>query len=155
MPLNSRKTYKLSPSSIKSLVNLLNTDVANPLPPDSTPPLSHLSLVAHPKPYSLSLSFSLPTHPNFSSIGPTATFDRSVLQILAPNKRVVLGEISNSTNNVVSTLNSTPKKPKSSFKKKKTTTKREEEALKTEIIMRSIDPRKSDHSPSIYCYLLS
>ncbi|VVA29510.1 PREDICTED: cyclin-A3-4 isoform [Prunus dulcis] len=88
-------------------------------------------------------------------IGPAATFDRSVLQILAPNKRVVLGEISNSTNNAVSTLNLTPKKPKSSLKKKKTTTKREEEAFKTEIFVRSIDPRKSDHSPSIYCYLLS
>ncbi|CAL9022480.1 unnamed protein product [Prunus brigantina] len=78
-------------------------------------------------------------------------------QIPAPKKRVVLGEISNSTNDVVSTQNSAPKKPKSSLKKKKkkTTTKREGEALKTELVVRSVDPRKSDHSSSIYRHLLS
>ncbi|XP_021827304.1 cyclin-A3-4-like isoform X2 [Prunus avium] len=77
-------------------------------------------------------------------------------QIPAPKKRVVLGEISNSTNDVVSTQNSAPKKPKSSLKKKKKkTTKREGEALKTEIVVRSVDPRKSDHSSSIYRHLLS
>ncbi|XP_034228066.1 cyclin-A3-4-like isoform X3 [Prunus dulcis] len=82
------------------------------------------------------------------------------LQIPAPKKRVVLGEISNSTNDVVSTQNWAPKKPKSSLKKKKkkkkkTTTKREGEALKTEIVVRSVDPRKSDYSSSIYSHLLS
>ncbi|CAL2279280.1 unnamed protein product [Prunus armeniaca] len=79
------------------------------------------------------------------------------LQIPAPKKRVVLGEISNSTNDVVSTQNSAPKKPKSSLKKKKKkkTTKREGEALKTELVVRSVDPHKSDHSSSIYRHLLS
>ncbi|CAB4290615.1 unnamed protein product [Prunus armeniaca] len=79
------------------------------------------------------------------------------LQIPAPKKRVVLGEISNSTNDVVSTQNSAPKKPKSSLKKKKKkkTTKREGEALKTELVVRSVDPHTSDHSSSIYRHLLS